>query len=218
MVLKLKDIATVSTGVTFRSRIEASPSGNVRIIQMKDLGKDNIVHLDQAVRIDYTRAKPSQLARIGDIIFRSRGHTNTAALLQEEVGDAVVTAPLFRIRSNTIKVIPEFLLWWINQPSSQAYLRSRSIGTMVKMVSKQGLEDLEVSLPPLRKQHEIAEFFNLSLNELCLLEKIKNRKALFTQGILMQIASESHVTANNQKPGIDAVTSTLGQTHTRSRS
>ena len=45
MILTLKDIATVSSIVTCRSRIEASKDGNVRVIQMKGLGDDNFVHL-----------------------------------------------------------------------------------------------------------------------------------------------------------------------------
>ena len=217
MILKLKDIATVSSGVTFRSRIEASKDGNVRVIQMKDLGDDNFVHLDESIHIDLTKPKPNQLAKLGDIIFRSRGQTNTAALLNKDAESTIVAAPLFRVRPNTKNVVPEFLLWWINQPSSQAYLASRSKGTMVKMVSKQGLEDLEVTLPSLEQQKKVAEFFSLSMREQQLLEEIKNRKAIYTQGILMQMASESREATSNKKPGFDPATSTPGQTQSRAR-
>ena len=217
MILKLKDIATVSSGVTFRSRIEPSKDGGVRLIQMKDLGDDNFVHLSDSIRIAHTKPKPNQLAKLGDIIFRSRGQTNTAALLQVDAEDTIVAAPLFRVQADTQKVVPEFLLWWINQPSSQAYLTSRSKGTMVKMVSKHGLEDLEVDLPSLEQQKKIAAFFSLSTREQQLLEELKNRKAIYTQGILMQMASESRQTASNKKPGFDAATSTPGQTQSRAR-
>ena len=81
--MKLKDIATVSSGVTFRSRIEVSKDGSVRVIQMKDLGDGNFVHLDESIHINHTKPKPIQLAKQGDIIFRSRGQTNTAALLKK---------------------------------------------------------------------------------------------------------------------------------------
>ena len=156
---------------------------------MKDLGEDNFVHFDQAVRVDHAKPKPNQLIQFGDLIFRSRGQTNTAALLNEEAEDVIVAAPLFRVRPNTKKVVPAFLLWWINQSSSQHYLSSRSMGTMIKMVSKQSLEDLEIRLPPLAQQHKIVEFFSLSVKEQRLLDEIKNRKALYTQGILMQMVT-----------------------------
>jgi restriction endonuclease S subunit len=207
MILKLKDIATVSSGVTFRSRIEASQDGGVRVIQMKDLGDDNVVHLGESIHIDHAKPKPNQLAKLGDIIFRSRGQTNTAALLNKDVKSTIVAAPLLRVRPDVNKVVPEFLLWWINQPLSQSYLVSRSKGTMVKMVSKEGLENLEVNLPSLERQAKVAEFFSLSMREQTLLEGIKNRKAIYTQGILMQIASASRQTASNKTPDFDAATS-----------
>ena len=217
MVLKLKDIATISSGVTFRSRVEISNNGGVRVIQMKDLGDDNFVHLNEIIHVDLSTPKPNQLARLGDIIFRSRGQTNTAALLQEKVENTIVAAPLFRVRPDVKKVMPEFLLWWINQPSSQSYLASRSIGTVVKMVSKQGLEDLEVNLPSLEQQRKIADFFSLSMREQQLLEEIKNRRAIYAQGILMQMASESRGAASNKKPGFNVSTPTPGQTQSRTR-
>ena len=190
-MLKLKDIATVSSGVTFRSRMQPASSGT-RVIQMKDLGDNNLVRLHNSIHINHTKPRQQQLARAGDIIFRSRGQTNTAALLWEETQNTVVAAPLFRVRPDTEKVMPEFLLWWINQPSSQAYLASRSKGTRVKMLSKRSLENLKVKLPSLAQQRKIADFFSLSTREQQLLEAIKNCKATYTQGILMQLACQPH--------------------------
>ncbi len=200
MISKLKDIAMVSSGVTFRSRIETSRHGSVKVIQMKDLGDDNSVHLNESIHIDHAKPKPNQLVKPGDIIFRSRGQTNTAALLQENAENTIVAAPLFRVRPDIKQVVPEFLLWWINQLSSQSYLASRSEGSMIKMVSKQSLEDLQVNLPSLQQQRKIADFFSLVMQEQQLLEKIKKRKAVYAQGILMQMASQSRPTASNKKP------------------
>lgn len=101
------------------------------------------------------------------------------------------------------KVLPEFLLWWINQRSSQAYLATRSMGTMIKMISKQGLEDLEVRLPSLEQQAKIAEFFSLSMQEQRLLEELKHLKASYTQRILMRLVLESCETASHKTPGLD---------------
>jgi len=200
MELRLKEIAEISSGVTFRSRIETSFNGGVRVIQMKDLGDDNFVHIKGCIQIKHSVIKPDQIVKIGDLIFRSRGQTNTVALLNEEVTDTILAAPLLRLRPNKFKVLPEYLLWWINQPSSQYYLISRSEGSTVKMVGKSGLEDMMVSLPPMEKQIKIAKFFYLSQQEQKLLEKLKYHKAILTQGILMPMASESLVTANNKKP------------------
>ena len=127
MLAKLKDLATISSGATFRARIEASQAGSVQLIQMKDLGADNLVHLAKCIRIEHPKPKPSQLAERGDIIFRSRGQAHTAALLNQAAASVIVAAPLFRIRADQAKVQPEFLLWWLNQASAQAYFASQRV-------------------------------------------------------------------------------------------
>ena len=195
MTEKLKKLATISSGATFRSRIEASQAGNVRLIQMKDLGADNLVHLASCVRIEHPNPKPSQLAERGDIIFRSRGQSHTAALLNQAAASAIVAAPLFRIRADQAQIQPEFLLWWLNQASAQAYFASRARGTMVQMISKQVLEELAVPLPALKQQARIANLFRLATREQQILENIKQSRALYTQAVLMQMTQE-HANAN----------------------
>ena len=190
MLAKLKDLATISSGATFRARIEASQAGSVRLIQMKDLGADNLVHLASCIRIEHPKPKPSQLAERGDIIFRSRGQAHTAALLNQAAASAIVAAPLFRIRADQARIQPEFLLWWLNQASAQAYFASRARGTMVQMISKQVLEELAVPLPALKQQARIANLFRLATREQQILENIKQSRALYTQGILMEMTSE----------------------------
>ena len=199
MNFKLRDIATVSSGVTFRSRIEPSREGDVTVIQMKDLDDNNLVILDDCMQVNFSNLKPKQLVKAGDIIFRSRGKNNTAAQLKEEIPNVIVAAPLFCIKPNTDKVTSDYLLWWINQPSSQAYLSSRSKGTTVKMISKQAIEDLEIKLPTLEQQRTIGDYFNFSNKEQVILEKIKNQRALYAQALMMSLASNQGLNKINNK-------------------
>ena len=187
MIARIKDIAEVSTGVTFRSQIESSESGKTRVIQMKDLGEEIVVNSQNLVRIELKKIKASQIVQKFDVLFRSRGNVNTAVLVQEDLQDAVVlSAPLIKVRPDLRRVAPEFLVWWINQLSSQRYFASSSRGTLVKMVSKQVLENLEVTLPALGQQKKIAEYYKLSKQEQSILSAQKNLKLQYTQGILMQ--------------------------------
>ena len=159
MFLQLKDIASVAPGVRFQSRPKVDRNISVKVIQMKDLGADNVVRLDGCMRIEHPQLQPHQLARLGDIIFRSRGPSNTAALINQETMGTIVAAPLMRVRLRSNKVKPEFLLWWINHSQAQAYLAAKAKGTTIKAVSRQDLEELEVELPSLEQQAQIADLF-----------------------------------------------------------
>ena len=58
------------------------------------------------------------LVKRKDLIFRSRGQTTTAAIIDTEIGPAIVAAPLLRIRVTSKHVLPEYLYWFVNQPIS----------------------------------------------------------------------------------------------------
>jgi excinuclease UvrABC nuclease subunit len=186
---KLKEITSVQMGYSFRSRLEASEGGGVAVIQMKDLLDDNTVGCDGLVRINMEAMKEHHLAHRGDLVFRSRGHVTTAAILLEDPGKAVVAAPLLRIRvRKEDKVLPEYLNWYISQRDAQIFLTSRAKGTVQKMISKQAIEDLEVALPSLEKQKNIVELATLSAREQTLLQQLSDKREQYISTILMQLA------------------------------
>ena len=189
MKMKIKKLVTVQTGYSFRSRLEASEGGSVAVIQMKDLLNDNTVGCDALVKIDMEAVKEHHLAQKGDLVFRSRGHVTTAAVLLKDPGKAVVAAPLLRIRvTNPDTVLPEYLNWYISQRDAQIFLTSRAKGTVQKMISKQAVEDLEVTLPSLKKQKNIVELASLIAREQTLLHTLADKREQYISTILMQFA------------------------------
>tara|TARA_R110000868_G_scaffold144960_4_gene364498 strand:+ start:12632 stop:13240 length:609 start_codon:yes stop_codon:yes gene_type:complete len=191
MIVKLKQIAAVQMGHSFRSRLEPDSKGNVSVIQMKDLTDDNRLNDQQLVQIDMKHLKDQHRVEINDLAFRSRGQTNTAALINLPLNLAVIAAPLLRIRVESDTIMPAYLCWFINQASSQSVLRSKATGTAMRMIGKPALEELEVVLPSLDIQKKIIALHDLSINEQTLTKALAKNKALFIEGMLMQLASKT---------------------------
>ncbi len=189
MRMRIKKLATVQMGYSFRSRLEVSQTGEVAVIQMKDLRGDNTVNCVGLAKINMEEVKEHHLAQRGDLVFRSRGLVATSALLNEDPGKAVVAAPLFRIRvTKPDKILPEYLNWYISQRDAQIFLTSRSKGTVQKMISKQVIEDLELVLPSLERQKSIVELAALSAREKKLLHTLANKREQYISTALMQFA------------------------------
>lgn len=187
MKIKIKKLATVQMGYSFRSRLEASENGAVAVIQMKDLLNDNTVDCDHLVRVDMESTKEHHWVQRGDLIFRSRGALTTAAVLLENLEKAVVAAPLLRIRvTKKDLVLPEYLNWYISQRDAQIFLTSRAKGTVQKMISKQAIENLEVALPSLEKQQNIVELATLIAREKNLLYTLADKREQYISTALMQ--------------------------------
>lgn len=191
MVEKLKNIATVRSGYSFRRRLEASENGNLSVIQMKDLSAENIVDCTDLIKTDSDHIKKNHLIKKGDLIFRSRGLSTTSAVLLDDPGNAVAAAPLFIIRIQKPDLItPEYLNWYISQPAAQAYLNAGAKGTTQKMIGINAVEEMEIHIPDIKKQRLIVELANFSARESELLEKLIIKRKQYISAILMKKAKE----------------------------
>ncbi|QXP91171.1 restriction endonuclease subunit S [Methylococcus capsulatus] len=191
MKMTLATIAEVRMGYSFRSRLETHAEGDVAVIQMKDIDDANLLHPEGLVRVQMPDLKERHMVQAGDLLFRSRGVTNSAALVGGGLGRAVLAAPMLMIRAQTDVVEPAYLQWFINHPSTQATLAAQAAGTSVKMIGKGALDQLEVVLPPLEKQRRIVEVAQLASREAALLEKLRGRRKALLEGILLRSAEET---------------------------
>jgi len=191
MTVTLVDIAEVRMGYSFRSRLETDAEGDVAVIQMKDIDDANLLHPEELARIQMPDLKDRHLVREGDLLFRSRGVTNSAALVGGGIGRAVLAAPMLLIRPKTEIVEPAYLQWFINHPATQAALAGRAAGTAVKMIGKGALDSLEVALPPLQRQRLIVEVAQLASREAALMQELRGRRKALLEGILLREAQEA---------------------------
>lgn len=73
--------------------------------------------------------------------------------------------------------MPEYLAWYINQPSAQAHIKAHQRGSYVPLVPKDALNDLEVAVPPIEIQRVIVELERLRVKEEELQKALCERRA-----------------------------------------
>jgi len=185
----LGEIADVQMGYPFRSRLQRDSQGNVAVIQMKDIDDANLLHSEDAIKVALPAGKTHHLLRAGDLLFRSRGRSNGAALVSAGLGTAVLSAPMLLIRPHG--VLPEYLSWFINAPTTQAQLAALAEGTSVRMISAEALKALDVPLPSRAAQQRIVEAADLAAREQALMAQIAARRQRLTTDVLMQHAQKA---------------------------
>jgi hypothetical protein len=186
----LGQVASIRMGYPFRSRLEHEATGAIAVVQMKDIDDASLLHVDDAVRVNLLDFNEHHLIRQGDLVFRSRGRTNSVALVSADVGPAVLAAPMLLIRP--IEVLPAYLLWYINLPAVQATLAAQAEGTSVRMISKAALEQLVIAVPPLETQRRIVEIGQLASREARITTELMDRRKALIDGILMHKAQDAH--------------------------
>lgn len=189
-MIKLGDVAKIRSGYPFRARIEPDPAGNAFVLQMKDVDEREAADVRGAVRTMIKNPEPHQLAP-GDLVFKSRGNTFCAVINNLPDLPLVAAIPLFVLRPDASRITPQFLRWTLNHPRTQEMFAAAAEGTYVPTIRKQTLENLEIELPPLRRQELIAQVAALAERERQLLEEITRKRRVATDGLLLRLSRPS---------------------------
>lgn len=163
--MKLADLATISSGHPFRGKIPDKSGSGIRAVQMKDISVGQGVCWDSVVETELSGKKQPDWLMNGDILFAARGSRNYAVLIDQVTGK-VVSAPHFyilRVRKQTL--LPEFLVWQLNQKPLQNYFDRAAQGSFTKSIKREILESAEITVPPLEKQKKILGLYKTLLQE-----------------------------------------------------
>lgn len=183
----LKKIADIRTGYSFRTKIQPDFTGNTLVVQLKELSEKNTIDISTAVKIDMSDISENYLLKKGDLVFRSRGMDSTAAIMNIDADNVILSAPFQRIRiSKSLEIISEYLLWYINSKEAQTYFTTNKTGTSVSMISTAVLAELPVVVPSLEIQKQIIEINTLTLKEIELQEELIKKKKLLTEIVLLK--------------------------------
>ena len=183
----LNEIADIRTGCSFRAKLEPDSEGNALVVQLKELSEKNKIDISTAVRINMPDISENYLLQKGDLVFRSRGMDSTAAIMDITSNNIILSAPFQRIRlRDTMAIMPQYLLWYINNKEAQSYFSANKTGTSVSMISTAVLADLPVVIPSLEMQKQIVEINTLSEHEIELQEELIRKKRLLTETVLLK--------------------------------
>lgn len=182
----LSELAAINLGYSFRDRLERAPSDGALVVQMRDLSVSQEVRLDDLYRIRNEQFTEFHYLQPNDLVFRSRGVNNTAAIVPALVERPVLAAPLMRIRPRAELVLPRYLQWYINGPLAQSFFASHARGTSVNMISKECLAALTVLIPPVEVQALIVDFAALAAQEEAIQARLTSLKREYYQRAITQ--------------------------------
>ncbi len=181
MQAPLSQLAAIKSGYQFRARIEDDPTGNVAVIQVKDLGEDLRLRLDGLERAQIDRAEP-YLVRQGDVLFLARGARLRAAAIEDDLRGTIANGFFFILRPVPL-VLPAFLAWSINARPFQEQLRPFVRGSHIPLVTRGDLEQIQIDVPPLETQRLIVALDEAQRREKYLQQVLEAKRAQLIEAV-----------------------------------
>ncbi|MDZ4050413.1 MAG: restriction endonuclease subunit S [Limnobacter sp.] len=174
--MKLKQIATINAGYPFRGRIPEVKGSDVVAVQMKDVSLTEGILWSGCIETELAGKREPDYLTTGDILLAARGSHNYAVQVDDSLlstGKRAVAAPhFFMISPKRDNILPEFLLWLLNQAPAQRYFEQNAEGTLTKSIRRSVLEDTPVLVPPVEKQQAIVAMANTLREEYKLIQKL----------------------------------------------
>lgn len=204
--MKLKQIATINAGYPFRGKLPEVEGSAVVAVQMKDVLLTEGIHWSGCTETELTGKREPEYLATGDILVAARGSRNYAVQVDQSqayTGKRAVAAPHFFVISLKKKgVLPEFIVWLLNQAPARRYFEQNAEGTLTKSIRRSVLEDTPVVVPPLAKQRAIIAVADT------LREEQKLMQELVTNGERMMSAIAKEL-FENKEVNCERATSTI---------
>ena len=186
----LDRLCSIQMGYTTRGSHQPDEQGSV-VVQLRDAPIAGPLRRGVLARLQLQGVDERYEVTEGDIIFRSRGEYPAAFYLGCEWQEPVIAVyPFMILRADRSKIIPEYLVWSINQVPARRYFERESQGTTIMAINKRSLANLEIPVPSLETQTKIVELAMLQEREVDLLRKLADTKSKMTTALLIEKAKK----------------------------
>lgn len=186
------ELVTIRSGSPFRERIVHEPGGRFRVIQGKDIGSDGTIGLDDMVRLSEVpgRGMPDVL-RAGEVALQTRGSSYRSAVVPQSDIPMVAAGSLYVLAPDASRIDPEFLVFYLNLPGTQAALRQLATGSTILNLRRSAVEHLEVPLPSLNDQRRLVELGRLARKQSDIAERLNQLRLQELHALTLECAKKA---------------------------
>lgn len=190
MFMSLGSLSSVAAGYPLRHSAEELADGDIGFVQLKNVSLERGIDWDDVARIELPSKRNQAWLTQNDVIFSARG-SRTLAYPVIDPPDRTVCAPQFYVISvaDTAKILPEFLAWQMNQRAAQDYFQREATGSYILNIRRSALEQLPISVPPLREQELIVAYWRAAQRERLTLERLIETTEAQLGAIAMRLAT-----------------------------
>jgi len=165
----VRDITSIQTGLFAKPSVD----GDVVYLQSKHFDEYGQLLSTLHPNLMAESVAEKHLLKEGDVLFAAKGTKNFAAVFRNHNQPSVASTSFFVLRPTDKKVLPDYLAWFLNSQSTQTLLKGQAIGTSILSISKQVLENLEMTVPSIETQKAILHITKLRNKEKALMQAIE---------------------------------------------
>lgn len=183
MVKKIKDFCTIKTGYSFRGQPAADENGTFYLLQSKDINAFGQIDYHQCIKISTDNIKHISPLSQGEIVLTARGSFKAA--LFESDKPFVTSNAIFILNVDRKVCSNDYLAIWLNSPACKKQLEKVTLlSATTPTLPRNALDELEVYLPEIKEQEEIAKLYRLNSKQFMLQQEIYNLRKMQLENLM----------------------------------
>jgi restriction endonuclease S subunit len=178
---------SISSGFSFRNKIENNEKGDLLVIQMKDLRDAYSAIGNNLIKVSSELVARSYCLEKGDVLFIAKGSNNYSLEFNLNLPNVIASSAFFVLRPETAAISPGYLAWSLNQTDAQRYFKQNTAGTYIPNINIGTVENISIEIPSMEIQRKIVAIDQLRRRERLLHEEIINKNDEVIQAALLQL-------------------------------
>ena len=187
--VQVGEIASVKTG-PFGSALHERDyvDDGTPIITVEHLGEFGVIHNNLPRVSDSDRRRlDSYSLQVGDIVFSRVGSIDRNALIRPAEERWLFSGRILRVRPERARVFPAYLSYHFHNEPFKARVREVAVGQTMASLNTRILQGIEVTLPSLPEQVQIATVLSDMDAEIAALERRRDKTKQIKQGMMQEL-------------------------------
>ena len=186
--MELNKIATVKTGLVLsrKESKDASERFEYRQLNLKAVCDNGTININDTIPFYASeQLTASYLTQVGDIVVKT-SEPYTAVYITEEYANLVIPSHFVVVRVDITKALPQYIAWYLNKDRIKKAF-SMSCAGMLKQIKPTMVGETEIKLPTLERQRQVVELYNISRQEIVLLERQIRQKEAYYKALINKV-------------------------------
>jgi restriction endonuclease S subunit len=175
----LEQVSKSRTGQTFKKSIQPNPDGDLSVILPRDISNGQLITTPVIINSDSVSSVEKHRLKPGEILIVNKGFKFGTFLYNQSPVNAIATSSFFVIATDHQKLLPGFLLWYLNQPPAREYFASNAFGSTIPSITLHVLTNLNIPDISLSKQRYVVDLLVEVEREQRLLKELTTKREGF---------------------------------------
>lgn len=183
-IMKIEEIFHIQSGYQERIDYDNYNNRGYRLIQGKDINKDNSINWAHLDVINVNRDYKNYIVNNGDLLFQARGSKHSFVFVDKDEENTIAGHTFYILKLKSKEILPKYLWIILNSNGLKSEIDKIAGGAIISFITKSNLSNIEIPIPSIDEQRTIINLYNVIEKKRTIINTLSSKYDKIIIGIL----------------------------------